>query len=241
MRLLSLRLPRALALALAPATLCLALAGCGAPGSASAAHAAAAPTCPATTSTVSFATVTGKITAASGGTLTITPASGSPVSVQVASTTRMTRLAPTTLSAITVGELAQVTTDASGVVATRITVTGAAGGFRGGNAGTGGQPRATRTPGGRFNPACFRRTGQPGSAFGQSGAQGGRVTEVSTSQITVTDAQGEALSYGVTASTVIVAPATTTSASLVVGATVIATGTRSGAGITARSIIITAS
>jgi hypothetical protein len=57
----------------------------------------------------------------------------------------------------------------------------------------------------------------------------------------VTDAQGEALSYGVTASTVIVAPATATSANMIVGATIIATGTRSGSAIIARSVVITAS
>lgn len=241
MRPVAFRLARVVALALAPAALSLALVGCGATsGSVASANAAATPTCPATTPTASVKFVTGKITAARAGAITVAPTSGAAVSVQVTSTTRLTRLAPTTLSAVKAGEVAQITADASGVIATRITVTGAGGGFRnGGDPANGGQPRATRTPGARFNPNCFRRPNQAGSPFGAAGAQSGRVTDVSSAQITVTDAQGEALSYGVNSSTVILAPVTATTAALVPGAAVTVTGTASGSAIVARSIIIT--
>lgn len=240
MRPVAFRLARAVALALAPAALSLALVGCGATsGSVASANAAATPTCPATTPTASVKFVTGKITAARAGAITVAPTSGAAVSVQVTSTTRLTRLAPTTLSAVKAGEVAQITADASGVIATRITVTGAGGGFRNGGASTGGQPRATRTPGTRFNPNCFRRPNQADAPFGAAGAQSGRVTDVSSAQITVTNAQGEALSYGVNSSTVILAPVTATTAALVPGAAVTVTGTASGSAIVARSIIIT--
>ncbi len=236
---------RALALALAPAALCLALAGCGAAGgtanAASSAKAAATPTCPATTPTASVKFVTGKITAAGAGTITVAPTNGAAVTVQVTSTTRLTRLAPTTLSAVQAGDAAQITADSSGVIATRVTVTGAGGGFRNGDgAANSGQPRATRTPGARFNPACFQRPNQAGSLFGAAGAQSSRVTDVSSTQITVTDAQGESLTYGVNSSTVILAPTSATAADLVAGASAIVTGTASGSTIVARSIIITA-
>lgn len=232
---------RVAALALAPAALCLALAGCGGTSAnAASANAAATPTCPATTPTASVKFVTGKITAASAGTITVAPASGAAVTVQVTSTTRLTRLAPTTLSAVQVGDVAQITSDSSGVIATRITVTGAGGGFRnGGGTATGGQPRATRTPGARFNPACFRRPNQAGAPFGANGAQSGRVSSVSSTQITVTDAQGESLSYGVNSSTTFIAPTSATTADLATGVSVTVTGTASGSAIVARSIIIT--
>ena len=242
MRTASSRLARVVTLTLAPAALCLALAGCGSPSGskvASAAGASPTPTCPATTPTTTFKVVTGKITAASAGTITVAPTSGANVTVQVTATTRLTKLAPSTISAVQVGEVAQVTPDSSGVIATRITVSGGTGGFRGGTQANAGTPGVTRTPGVRFNPACFRR-GTPGGggAFGAAGGQGGRVTSVSGSQIDVTDAQGQSLTYTVTSSTVVIAPTAGSAADLVVGATVTATGTASGAAIVARAITI---
>ncbi len=239
MRTASSRLARVATFALAPAALCLALVGCGAPsGSQVAAGASSTPICPATTPTPAFKFITGTITAASAGTITVAPASGASVTIQVTSTTRVTKLAPSTLSAIKVGDVAQVTPDSSGVIATRITVNGSAGGFRGSPLANG-TPRATRTPGARFNPACFQRgNGGNGGGFGAASGQGGRVTSVSSSQIDVTDAQGQSLTYSVTSSTVIVAPVTGSAADLVVGANVTVTGTVSGSAIVARAITI---
>lgn len=240
MRFVSSQLARVAAFALAPAALCLALAGCGGTGTTTAAAVASpTPTCPPTPTTASFKVISGKITVVNGAAITVAPNSGAAVTVQTTATTRLTKLTTTTLSAVAVGDVAQVMTDASGVTATRITVTSGAGGFGGNSQGNGSQPRATRTPGARVNTSCFRRAGQAGSPFGAAAGQRGRVTNVSTSQIVVTDAQGEALTYGVTSSTVVIAPTSATAADLVVGAAVTVTGATSGSAIVARSIIIT--
>lgn len=236
------RLWGALGLLLAPATLCMALAGCGASSaSASGVAAAPTPTCPpARTATATFKTVSGKITSVGTGSLTVAPASGASVSVQFTSTTRITKLAATTLSAVQVGQVAQVTPDTTGTIADRVTLQGASG-FGRGAAGGGatGTPGATRTPGARINPACFRRTGQGVGGFGATAGQGGRVSQVSASQITLTDAQGQTLTYGLTSSTVVVAPTAATTADLAPEETVTLTGQAAGSGISARAIIIT--
>ena len=239
MRTASSRLARVATFALAPAALCLALAGCGSPSGSKVAAAGASPTptCPATPPTTAFKVVSGTIRAASAGTISVAPATGASVTVQVTSTTRVIKLAPSTLSAIKVGDVAQVTPDSSGVIATRITVSGGAGGFRG-SPQANGTPRAARTPGARFNPACFRRGNQAGGAFGAAGGQGGRVTSVSSSQIDVTDAQGQSLTYSVTSSTTIIAPTSGSVADLVTGANVTVVGAASGSAIVARTITI---
>ncbi len=229
--------------ALAPALLCLALAGCGSSGgsptTASAAAATPTPTCPpASAAAASVKFVSGTIASATPGTITVTPKSGAPVTVQVTSTTRITKLAPATQSAIQVGDVAQVSADATGTIAQRIVVQSAGAGFGGGTGQNGGQPRVTRTPGSRFNPACFGQGRQRGTGAALAG-QGGRISAVSNSQVELIDTQGQTLTYGITSSTVILAPTAGTTADLVAGDTVTATGTATGNSITARSITVT--
>lgn len=181
--------------------------------------------------------VSGKIASTSVGSITVTPASGTSVTVQIATTTRISKLVTTSISSVQVGQSVQVTPDASGTVAQRITVQGGAG--RGSIAG--GQPSATRVPGSRFNPACFRRTGQGNGGFGVTGGQGGRVSQVSPLQIELTDAQGQTLTYGISANTVILTPAMGSASDLKTGATVAVSGQAGASSITARSIVVTSS
>ncbi|MGZ3583633.1 MAG: DUF5666 domain-containing protein, partial [Ktedonobacterales bacterium] len=185
----------------------------------------------------SLKVVSGTITSASAGSITVSPSSGGSVTVQIASTTRVTKLASTSLSAVQVGEVAQVTPDATGTIAQRIIVQGAGGFGRGST--SGGQPSATRVPGSGFNPACARRAGAGAGAFGGAGGQGGRISEVSSSQIVLTDAQGQTVTYSVTANTVVMAPTTGGAADLRTGATVTVTGQATSSSITARSIVVT--
>lgn len=217
----------------------LALASCGTASGAASGAAAPTPTCPpAASATASFESVSGKITSTGAGTITVTPSSGASVSVQITSTTRISKLASSSLSAVQVGEVALVTPDATGTIAQRIIVQ-SAGGFGRGN-GTDGTPSATRVPGSGFNPACARRAGRGTGGFGAAGGQGGRVSEISSSHIVLTDAQGQTLTYSVTAHTVVIAPTTGSAADLTTGATVMVTGQAAGSGITARSIVIMA-
>ena len=226
--------------AMGPAALCLVLASCGGASAASnGAPAASTPTCPpGGSATASFKSVSGKITSAGAGSITVSPSSGASVMVQITSTTRISKLVSSRLSAVQVGQVAQVTPDATGTIAQRIIVQSAGGSGRGG--GSGGQPSATRSPGSGFNPACSRRAGSGAGGFGAAGGQGfERVSEVSSSQIMLTDAQGQTATYSVTANTVILAPTTGSAADLRTGAAVTVTGQVAGSSITARSIVVT--
>ena len=221
------------------AIVCLALASCGTASGAASGAAAPTPTCPPTASaTASFTSVSGTITSIGAGTITVSPSSGASVSVQITSTTRISKLAKSSLSAVQVGEVALVTPDATGTIAQRIIVQGA--GAFGRNGGADGTPSATRVPGSGFNPACARRAGRGTGGFGATGGQGGRVSEITSSQIVLTDAQGQTLTYSVTANTVVIAPTTGSATDLMTGATVMVTGQAAGSGITARSIVIMA-
>ncbi|MGZ3677493.1 MAG: DUF5666 domain-containing protein [Ktedonobacterales bacterium] len=227
--------------AIVPVALCLVLASCGGASAASNGGAATpTATCPpGGSATASLKVVSGTITSASAGSITVSPSSGGSVTVQIASTTRVTKLANTSLSALQVGEVAQVTPDATGTIAQRIIVQGAGGFGRGST--SGGQPSATRGPGSGFNPACARRggTGAGTGGFGAASGQGGRVSEVSSSQIVLTDAQGQTVTYSITANTVIMAPTTGGAADHRTGATVTVTGQATSSSITARSIVVT--
>ncbi|HEX8034798.1 MAG TPA: hypothetical protein VF510_13165 [Ktedonobacterales bacterium] len=224
--------------AIVPATLCLVLASCGGASAASNGAAAPTPTCPpAASATASLKVVSGKITSTGAGSITVSPSSGGSVTVQITSTTRITKLASSSLSTVQVGEVAQVTPDATGTIAQRIIVQGAGGFGRGSTSGR--QPSATRVPGSGFNPACSRRAGSGTGGFGATNGQGGRVSEVSSSQIVLTDAQGQTLTYSVTATTVILAPTTGSATDLKTGAAVTVTGQAASSSITARSIVVT--
>ncbi len=220
--------------AIGPAALCLVLASCGGASAANGAAAAPTPTCPsAATATASLKFISGKITSADAGSITVTPTSGASVAVQITSTTRISKLVASSLSAVQVGDTVQVTADATGTVAQHIIVRGTGGFGRDGSTGI-----ATRVPGSGFNRACSRRAGQGNGEFGATGGQGGRVSEVSSSQITITDTQGQTLTYGISPTTIIVAPTTGSAADLKTGATVAVVGQVVGASITARSIVI---
>ncbi len=227
--------------AIVPAALCLVLASCGGASAANGAAAAPTPTCPpASTATANLKFISGKITSAGTGSITVTPTTGASVAVQITSTTRISKLVSSSPSAVQVGDTAQVTADASGTVAQRIIVQGAGGFGRGGETGSATRVpgSATRVPGSGFNPACSRRTGRGNGGFAAAGGQGGRVSEVSSSQITLTDAQGQTLTYGISPTTVIIAPTTGSSADLKTGATVTVVGQVAGSSLTARSIVI---
>lgn len=223
------------------ATLCLALASCGGASAATNGAGAATATCPPTTAAqANFKVVSGKITSAGTGSISVSPSSGGGnVTVQIASTTRISTLANSSLSAVQVGDVAQVTPDATGTIAQRIIVQNAGSFGRGGTSGR--QPSATRTPGARFNSACARRAGAGNGGFGAADGQGqgGRVSEISSSQIVLTDAQGQALTYSVTANTVIITPKAGSAADLKAGAMVMVTGQATGSTISARSIVVT--
>jgi hypothetical protein len=217
------------------------LAGCGGAASASqGGSASATPTCPPARS---FKSVTGTISGAGGGTITVTPSSGSPVVVQVTSSTRITKMVSVSPASIATGTSVLVVSDTNATTAQRISVLasgagGGFGGFGGGRFGGGsGTPSAAR------NPSCFQRTpgaGRFGGGSGSGSFQGlrGTVASVSSSQIVINDAQGQTFSLAVTSSTVTTSTASGTTADLVLGAKVTATGQASGSQINAANIVV---
>src|SRR5947209_2020108 len=106
--------------AIVPAALCLVLASCGGASAASnGGGGAAAPTAtcpPGGSATASLKSVSGQITSAGAGSITVSPSSGGSVTVQITSTTRVSKLASSSLSAVQVGQVAQVTPDSTGTI-----------------------------------------------------------------------------------------------------------------------------
>lgn len=214
--------------------LCLAmgLAACGA-GATNAASAAGTPNCAPATRTVQARSVTGTISSVGANSLQVTDtASGQAVTVELTSSTRITRIMTTSASSLTPGSLVQVTADPSGTTAQRIIITPqGANGF--GNGGARGTPPAG------FNPACVgtRTPRQPGQGTFRGGVRG-TVSSVTSTRVVVTDARGQTLTFAITPSTVILTTATATPGDLKAGGSVIVTGTMSGSNLVARAIVI---
>jgi hypothetical protein len=209
------------------------LTGCGTTVAANkSAGATATPTCPPVIPTRS---IMGTIKAISSGYFTVaTGSSGGAATIHFSSTTRFTRQVRTTAAALTAGTAAQIITDSSGVIALRVVVTGMPVSGNGGFGGT------RRTPIARGNANCFRRGA--GTGFGQGGGSSpgirGTLSVVSSSQLVLTDSQGQSYTVAVTPSTVIVSITGAQSSDVRVGDTVIAAGTTTSDGINARTVMI---
>jgi hypothetical protein len=213
------------------------LVGCGAASGAAASGAAATSTCPPTST---FKTVTGHITAVGSGAITVTDSSGAATQVHVTSTTRVTRIALLSPTALTAGTSVLVVTDTNATIAQRISV------LAQGAAGTGGpgfgSGRFSGTPSAGSNAACARRQGQGfGQGFGQgSGFQGlrGTVDSATSTKLVFDDVQGQTYSVAITSATVIQQTAQAQTSDLKVGLTVTAIGSVTSTGMTARTITI---
>jgi hypothetical protein len=220
------------------------LIGCGSAQGA-AATAVATATCPPTPAVKS---VTGHITATSGGTVTVTDASGSATAVQVTSTTRITRIVPVAPAAIAAGTPVLVLTDTNATTARRISVLPAGAAATGGTGFGGG--RFSGTPVAGANRACFQRGRRgTGQGTGQSAGQGagtgfqglrGTVDSATSTRIVFDDAQGQTYSVAITSATLIQQTATALASSLIVGTSVMVSGTPTASGITARTVAIQA-
>lgn len=222
---------------IATIALAFALTACGAGSTNTAsASAAATPTCG---PTLAFKSVTGTIQAVAGNTVTVSAADGTRTQVTISASTHITQLVAVKPSALTSGTRVQVTTDAAATTAQRILVTpqGAGtgtGGFRGAG--------ASRTPTGRFNPACLRQQSQgqgQGQARGQQFAGlAGTVESATSTQLVLDDAQSQTFTLAITPTTIIETSAAGKASDLTTGAKVLITGTSAAGGITARNITI---
>lgn len=220
------------------------LAGCGA-GAATAAKATS--TCPAAPP---IATVTGKITATSSGSIMVTTSGGTTKQVQVPSTARISDIVTVAPASLTKGTPVLVVTDTAATTAQRIQVLSGTGtGISTG--GFGGRPGARGTPPTGANTSCFRRQGQ-GSGTGQGFGSGGRgpggfaglrgtVDSATATNLTFDDTTGQTYSVAITATTVISKTAPGQLSDLRQGASVMVIGATSGGNLVARSITVQAS
>jgi hypothetical protein len=193
----------------------------------------------------------GHITSASAGAVTIADSTGAATTVQISSTTRVTRIESVAPATLTVGAPVLVLTDTNATVAQRISIldqsavgTGGAGGNGGTGGNGGGSGRFTGTPAAGRNPTCFQRGGQgAGSGQGQgNGFQGlrGTVESVDDSRLVFDDTQGQTYSVAITSTTLIQRTAQAKASDLVVGMAVTAMGTATSNGISARTVTIMA-
>ena len=220
------------------------LAACGASANANGASAATATaTCPPATRNV--ATVTGAISATASGSITVNATNGKTTVVHLASNTTIRKLTTLPASRLTAGTAVQVQTDTDVTVAQRILLTpasasGTATPGRGLGRGGNGTPRAG------VNAACLRRgggaQGTPASGFpGQNTFRGvrGTVDSATSTQLIMEDAQGQVYHLAITSSTLIETTSSGSPSDLVVGASVLCTGTSASDGsVTARSITV---
>jgi hypothetical protein len=227
---------------------CLAvLAGCGSAAKASPGASATA-TCP---PVGAFKSVSGTISGTGNNTITVTNSSGAQVVVQLTSSTRISKQVTVAPASIATGTNVLVISDTNATTAQRISVlsgtgTGGFGGFGGGFGRFGGQGTPTRgTPGANRNSACFARTpgaGRPTPGTGTNSGvfQGlrGTVASVSASPIIINDPQGQTFALAITPSTVITTIASGTTADLVNGARVTASGMAAGSQIKATTIAL---
>lgn len=212
--------------------LAVALAACGV-GATSAASATGTPSC-APTRTAQVQSVTGMISAVNVNALQVTDMKNGQVhTVELTSSTRITRIVTTSASSLTPGSVVQVTADSSETAAQRIVITP-----QGAN-GFGSRSGARGTPPAGFRPACMgtRTPGQAGQGTFRGGVRG-TVSSATSTRVVVADAQGQTLTFAITPSTVILTTATATPSDLTVGSSVIVTGTTSGSSVVARMIVI---
>lgn len=226
--------------ALAASIFVLMLAGCGV-ATAGAATTASTPTCP---PAPQFATVSGKITALTSGSVTVTTTDGNRTQVILSASTRITHLAPAQTSALTAGTPIQVVTDTNATKALSIRILSASGTGAGAGFGSQGPPRATPATG--FNRACLRQSGQ-GQSQGQGASQRGAfqgirgtVDSATSTHLEFDDTQGQTFSVAITRATMLEMITSARPTDIQVGQAVIATGTRSSVGIAARTILIQA-
>ncbi len=210
--------------------LSMALAACGTP----AAAASTTPTCPPASS---FKSVTGTISAVGSNVITVATSGGGQALVHLTSTTRVTKMVTVTPADLTAGTSVQVTTDTAATTAQRILLLPTGQGSFGGR---GGQGFGRGTPPAGVNASCFQRQGQ---GRGQPSAfQGlrGTVESASSTKLIIDDSQGQTFTLAITSATVIETTAAGTAADLTVGATVMASGSATSDGITARTITVRA-
>jgi hypothetical protein len=208
------------------------LTGCGTTVAASKSiGATATPTCPPVIPTRS---ISGTIQAIFSSYFTVATGSGGAATMHFSSTTRFTRQVRTTAAALTAGMAAQIITDSSGVIALRVVVTGTPGSRSSGFGGIRGTPVA------RGNANCFRRGAGTGFGQGAGSSTGirGTLTVVSSSQLVLSDSQGQSYTVAMTSSTVIISITSAQSGDLRVGDTVTAAGTTTSDGINARTVMI---
>jgi hypothetical protein len=215
------------------------LVGCGAASGASGAAAAATSTCPPPST---LKTVTGHVTIVSADALTVTDSNGAATSVQLSSTTRVTRITSIPATSLSNGTAVLVLTDTNATIAQRISVlestaTGGSGGAGGSGNGSG---RFSGTPAAGRNPSCFQRGGQGGGSGQGNGFQGlrGTIKSVTSSKVVFDDSQGQTYSVAITATTAIQRTDQAKVSDLAAGMAVMATGTASSKGIAARTITI---
>jgi uncharacterized protein DUF5666 len=214
--------------------------GCSLPFLPSSTTSSSATTCP---SAVPFQAVRGTIQSINGTTLLITAMNGNTVKATYTSTTRFTRQAMVTTSALQNGAFVfvVVTQDASNTypTATRISLLNAAPGSRPGGAFGGGFGRGSGS-------ACGRR-GLRGGFGGQDFAGGngntrgiaGTISQFRGSSLTVTDTNQANFTVTLNSSTQIIRTSQVSASSLQVGTRVNLIGLRNAQGvITARSVVI---
>lgn len=215
--------------------LCLAagLAACGAAPT-SAASATGTPNC---AQARSVRSVSGKISAVTASSFQVTDAtSGQVLTVQLTSSTRISRIVVASASSLTSGVVVQVTADSSGTTAQRIIITpqGANGfGTRGGG--------ARGTPPAGFPAGCVAARTPGQNPFGQNTARGGvrgTVESATSTYVVVTDARGQTLTFAITASTQILTTADGKPSDLTSGSTVLVTGAMSGTSLVARMVVV---
>lgn len=217
------------------------LTACGT-STAAAASATSTPNCTRGRPAVAFTSITGTITgvSSSANSVQVTSASGQVTSLQLTTTTRITKIVTATAESLTPGTTIQVTPDTSGSSAMRIVIApSGTGGFGLGNGGA-----ARGTPPAGVNPACLAtRTPRLGGGQGTQGTQGqqairGTVTSASSAHVVLTDTSGETLAFAITPSTVILSSASGSASDLTSGSKVTVTGTLSGSVLTARTIVL---
>ncbi len=222
----------------------LLVAGCGSSASASKATtgklaaATASPTCPPVVPTKA---VSGAVRAVSSGSFTLATTTGATATVHLTSSTHFTRQVTATTADLVVGQAVDVSTDTSGVTALRVVVTGTASSASGsgtrGFGGFTGTPR-TGTPFARGNAGCFRNSTATSVGSGSFSGIRGTLTTVTTTQLVLSDTKGNSYTIAITPSTVIISLSSATASDLSVGDSVIAVGTTSSTGITARTVMI---
>ncbi len=193
-------------------------------------------------------TLSGKITALNGNSLTVTSTADKATAVNLSGNTRISKITPIQASSLTSGTIVIILTNPStggGPTTARSIIVQPATNGQGG----------TPTPGGGFGKGgpgrnggnftgCRPRTGT-GNTGGLGGARGIRGTvssyNASTQQLTITDAQGATYLIGVTSTTVIGSFSAGAQSDLAVGETITVSGTVSGNAVTARAIQILSS